>query len=63
MTQTMLETWERENPDLEWQSCGRAHLIKHGSAVQSTITLIIAEYFALLRSSAHALGIKAMLDG
>ena len=63
MTQTMLETWERENPDLEWQSCEGAHLIKHGSAVQSTITLICTEYYASLRSSAHALGIKAMLDG
>ena len=42
-----------------------AHLIKHGSAVQSTIALSSgeSEYYALLRSSAHALGIKAMLNG
>ena len=40
------------------------HLIKHGSAVQSTIALSSgeSENFALLRSSAHALGIKAMLN-
>ena len=34
--QTMLETWERENPNLEWQSCWE-HLIKHVTAVQSTV--------------------------
>ena len=40
------------------------HLIKHGSAVQSTIALSSGEpeYHALLRSSAHALGINAMLN-
>ena len=41
-----------------------SHLIKHGSAVQSTIALSSgeSEYYALLRSSAHVLGIKAMLN-
>ena len=41
-----------------------AHLIKHGSAVQSTIALSSggSEYHALLRSSAHALGIKAIVN-
>ena len=38
------------------------HLIKHGSAVHSTIALSSgeSEYCALFRSSVHALGIKAM---
>ena len=42
----------------------RAHLIKHGSAVQSTMTLGSgeSEYFELLTSSADALGITAMLN-
>ena len=42
----------------------RAHLIKHGSAAQSTIALSSgeSEYHSLLRSSTHALGIKAMLN-
>ena len=34
--QTILETWEHASPSLEWQSCG-GHLIKHGSALHSTI--------------------------
>ena len=49
--QTMLETcWE--------------HLIKHGTAVQSTVALSSgeSEYYALLRSSVHALRIKVMLN-
>ena len=41
-----------------------AHLIKQGSVVQSAIALSSgeSEHNALLRSSAHALGIKAMLN-
>ena len=41
-----------------------SHLIYYGSAVQSTIALSSgeSEHFTLLRSSAHALGIKAMLN-
>lgn len=41
-----------------------SHLIKHGSTVQSTVSLSSgeSEYYALLRASAHALGIKAMLS-
>ena len=41
-----------------------AHLIKQGSALQSTIALSsgVSEYYAFLRSSAHPLGIKAMLS-
>ena len=41
-----------------------AHLIKHGSAVQSTIALDSGEsaYWALVRSSAHAPAVKAMLN-
>ena len=40
------------------------HLVKHGSSVQSTIALSSgeSEYYALLRASAHALGIKAILN-
>ena len=62
--QTMLETWERENPDLEWQSCGERTCSSTGSAVQSTTALSSgeSERYALLRSSAHALGIRAMLN-
>ena len=61
--QIMLESWERENPNVEWQSCWE-HLIKHGTAVQSTVALSSgeSEHYALLRSSVHALGIKAMLN-
>ena len=42
----------------------RSHLLKHGSAVQNTVALSSgeSENYALLRSSAHALGIKAMLN-
>ena len=63
-TQTTLKTWERENPHLEWQSRGRTHLIKHGSEVQRITALSSDEsdYHALLRSSVHALGIKALLN-
>ena len=41
-----------------------SHLNKHGSGVQSTVALgsCESEYFALLTSSAHALGITAMLN-
>ena len=41
-----------------------SHLLKHGNAVQNTIVLSSgeSEYCALLRSSADALGIKAMLN-
>ena len=40
------------------------HLLKHGSSVQSTVALSSgeSEYYALLRASAHALGIKSMLQ-
>ena len=43
--------------------CG-SYLIKHGSAVHSTMALISgeSEYYTLLKSSAHAFGIKAMLN-
>ena len=63
-TQTMLETWERAKPALEWQIMCGSHLIKHESAVHSTIALISgeSEHHALFRSSAHAFGIKAMLN-
>ena len=39
-------------------------MLKHGSSVQSTIALSSgeSEYYALLRASAHALGVKAMLQ-
>ena len=39
------------------------HLLKHGSSVQTTIALSSgeSEYYALLRASSHALGIKALL--
>ena len=42
-----------------------SHLTMHESAVQRTTALSSdeSEYYALLRSSAHALGIKAMLNG
>ena len=55
--QTMLENWEHASSALEWQSCG-------GNAVQSIIALSSGEskYYALLRLSAHALVIKAMLN-
>ena len=59
--QTLLETCERENPDpVMWG----AHFIEHGSAVQSTIALSSgeSEHCALLRSSAHALGIRVLLN-
>ena len=60
-TQTSLETWGRV---LDWRSCGESHLIKHGSAVQSTVSLSSGECenYALLRSSVHARGIKATLN-
>jgi hypothetical protein len=40
------------------------HLLKHGSCVQSTVALSSgeSEYYSLLRASAHALGVKAMLQ-
>ena len=62
--QTMLESWEYAIPFPDWESCGRPHLIEHVSAVQSTKSLsnCESEYHALLRSSAHALGIKAMMN-
>ena len=54
-----METWERANPvAVMWGS----HLIKHGSAVRSTTASGESECEAWLGSSAHALGIKAMLN-
>ena len=49
--------------NLEWQSCWE-HLIKHVTAVQSTVALSSgeSEHYALLRSSVYALRIKAMLN-
>ena len=35
VTQTMLETWERENPDLEWQSCGERTWSSTGARCQA----------------------------
>ena len=63
MTQTMLETGTlkfRSGMAVMWG----AHLIKHGTAVQSTVALSSgeSEYCALRRSSAHARGIRAMLN-
>ena len=61
--QTMLETWEHAHRSLEWQSRG-GHTWSNMGSVQSTSALSGGEsgYFALLRSCAHALGIKAMLS-
>ena len=46
------------------RSTWRSHLIQHGSAVQSTTALSSgeSECNVLVRSSAHALGTKAMLN-
>ena len=40
------------------------HLLKHGSAVQSTIALSSgeSEYYAMLRAASHSLGVRSMLE-
>ena len=59
---TMLETWGTRKSRSGMAVMWRAHLFKHGSAVQSTIALSSgeSEYYALLRAKARVLGIKAM---
>ena len=49
---------------LEWRSCGKPHLMKHGSLVQSTVALSSGRsgYCASLRFPAHSFGIKAILS-
>ena len=58
--QTTLETWAHAGMAVMWES----RLIKDGSEVRSTIALSSGESdtYALLRSTAHAVGIKAMLN-
>ena len=62
--QTMLETWERENPDLEWQSCCERTCSNTGVQCRapSHKTVVSRNTWALIRSSAHASAVTAVLN-
>ena len=59
--QTMLETWGTRKIRFGMAVVWGSHLIKDGSAVQSTTALSSgeSEYYAILKSGAHALEIKS----